>query len=457
MSRHLAVITVLAALVSHHRPAMAQVNAAEAPASLPPAERRLSLADAVALASGSTAAVQIATLRTQAAEARVGQARGVLLPSVSGSGSDLSHTFNSRTLGIRLPSTPGGPSIPERVGPVEVFDARVRASQTVFDLSSWTRIGASRRGVDVSRADRGATAEAAAQAAALAYLHAARAQAVVDARRRDLAIADSLVRIAEAQVRAGIGAAIDGTRARTERASAEGALLVAQNQLDRAGIDLARAIGLDPGRRVALRDTLGPGLGGSNAPEQPAAAVALAIERRPELTAEAARQRQVRSDRLAIQLERLPRVDVAADYGLSGEHAGDAIDTRQVNVALTLPLLDGLRREARVQEQTALLRESEVRERDVREQIVADVNAALLDIGSGTEQQRVAVERLRLADEELSQAQERFQSGVAGNIEVINAQSALVRARDADIDARFATAVARVTLARATGVAQSMR
>jgi outer membrane protein TolC len=40
---------------------------------------------------------------------------------------------------------------------------------------------------------------------------------------------------------------------------------------------------------------------------------------------------------------------------------------------------------------------------------------------------------------------------VAGNIEVIDAQVSLVRARDTDIDARFAAAAARVALARAVG------
>ena len=39
---------------------------------------------------------------------------------------------------------------------------------------------------------------------------------------------------------------------------------------------------------------------------------------------------------------------------------------------------------------------------------------------------------------------------------MIDAQSSLVRARDVDIDARFAIALARVNLARAVGVAQSI-
>ena len=45
---------------------------------------------------------------------------------------------------------------------------------------------------------------------------------------------------------------------------------------------------------------------------------------------------------------------------------------------------------------------------------------------------------------------------MAGNIEVINAQSNLIRARDTDIDARYATVTARVSLARAVGVARTL-
>jgi len=45
----------------------------------------------------------------------------------------------------------------------------------------------------------------------------------------------------------------------------------------------------------------------------------------------------------------------------------------------------------------------------------------------------------------------RFKAGVAGNIDVITAQAGLIRARDTEIDARFAAATARISLARAAG------
>jgi outer membrane protein TolC len=115
-----------------------------------------------------------------------------------------------------------------------------------------------------------------------------------------------------------------------------------------------------------------------------------------------------------------------------------------------------LRRDARGAEQRALAQQSSVREQDLRRQIAAQVRAALLDVASGVEQHDVAAQRLALAEEELSQARERFASGIAGNIDLINAQASLNQARDAEIDARFTTAAARISLAYAAGVADTV-
>jgi len=63
---------------------------------------------------------------------------------------------------------------------------------------------------------------------------------VVTARGADSALAAELVGLAVAQQKAGVSASIDVTRARTQLAEAAGQLVVAENQLDRAKIDLAR-------------------------------------------------------------------------------------------------------------------------------------------------------------------------------------------------------------------------
>jgi outer membrane protein len=60
-------------------------------------------------------------------------------------------------------------------------------------------------------------------------------------------------------------------------------------------------------------------------------------------------------------------------------------------------------------------------------------------------------ERLRLAEQELAQARDRFRAGVAGNADIISASLALNTSRNLVIDALTAYQNARVSFARATG------
>jgi len=422
-----------------------------------PAPLRLSFVDAVRHASGASvdtapAAVTIAGFRSDAAGARVREARAALLPNLAFTGSWVNRTFNPQTLGFKIP----GFSLPSLVPPFNAYDGRARVTQTLFDLSSLSRISAARGQLNAANAERTAVIETAVQNVALAYARAARAQAVVEARHADSVLAAELVGLAVAQQQAGVSASIDVTRARTQLADAAGALVVAANQLDRAKIDLARALGIDPNTPITLADSLSAELGAADVPADRGTAVTQAVATRPDLLAEQARGRAAQQAASAISAERLPRLDVEADYGFSGLRVPDAVGTRQVAVEVTLPILDGFRREGRRAEQQAVVRESDVRVRDLRQQVSADVDGALLDLRSAGAQQQIAVERLQLAAQEVSEARQRFKAGVAGNIEVINAQSSLLRARDADIDARFAAVSARIALARSVGSARTL-
>src|SRR5437773_5105136 len=232
---------------------------------------RLSFADAVRRAYGEVPVVALASLRTTEADARVRQARAALLPSLSLGGAWVNRDFNSEALGIPFPPQF---NLPNPVPPFDNYDGRVTVSQTLLDWSSVARVRAARAQADGSRAERGVTVEGTALTAALAYLRAVRAQAVVAARQADSSIAAELVGLADAQKAAGVSAAIDVTRARTQLVTAEGLLLVAHNQLDRARIDLTRALGIDPSTPLAFTDTLAATLGAADVPATRHSAVA---------------------------------------------------------------------------------------------------------------------------------------------------------------------------------------
>jgi outer membrane protein TolC len=120
-------------------------------------------------------------------------------------------------------------------------------------------------------------------------------------------------------------------------------------------------------------------------------------------------------------------------------------------------MFDGFKREARVQEQRSMVKEAELRQHDVEQQAASDVHGAVLDLAAAREQLDAASERLRLAEQELSQARDRFNAGVAGNADVVNASLALTSSRTLVNDAETGYQLARVSLARAIGSVTTLR
>ena len=413
---------------------------------------RLSLGEAVRLAARQNAAVEGARARVDAAQARVTQKRSDLLPTVSAALVERGSTTNSATFPIEFPTAPGQqPLFDPRgaiLGPVNTFDARARASQMLFDPAARTRLESARTGVAAASADVGSVADLAAGAAANAYLAVLRADAVYTARVADSTLASELVAIAQNQLSAGTGVALDVTRARSQLTGARAQLIVARNERDRTRVDLARALGL-PLVRIELTDALAtlPTSGSANE----AAALDAASRNRKDVQSLDLQARAARQQAAAIRGERLPTVGVFADEGLSQRNGRSYLPTYDWGIQLSLPIFDGFRREGRVAEQVSAARDLEVRARDLRAQVEADVRSATLNLRSSSEAVGAARERLSLAEQEVSQARERFQAGVSGNADVITASITLNTARTQLVDALTSYQASRVALARAQG------
>jgi outer membrane protein TolC len=89
--------------------------------------------------------------------------------------------------------------------------------------------------------------------------------------------------------------------------------------------------------------------------------------------------------------------------------------------------------------------------RNLRLQIGAELRLASQDARSRNAQVAVAERSLRLAQDELSLAQRRFEQGVADNREIIDAQNSLAVASDNVVEAYYQYNLSRVTLARISG------
>jgi outer membrane protein TolC len=91
----------------------------------------------------------------------------------------------------------------------------------------------------------------------------------------------------------------------------------------------------------------------------------------------------------------------------------------------------------------------------LRAQIDQEVRNAYLDLKSAAEEVAVEQSAVTLANETLQQSRDRFESGVTDNIEVVQAQDALATANDAYIASLYSYNLAKISLARAIGVAES--
>lgn len=426
------------------------------PASRAPDSVSLSLRQAVVVAGDTAPLVSLARLQTSQAEGRLTQARSVYFPTVGGSAGWVRQTMNRASFGLDFPSVPGF-SIPDRVGPFNIWDGRGRVAQTLFSPSSWLRASAARRGVEASAAGAGAASQAASARTAASYVATLQAEATVDARQREQSLAQELLDVAEEQLDAGVGTRLDVVRARTQVAGARTALEVARSRLTQARIELARSLGFPAEVRIALTDTLGDSLGQSSAPRARNAAVAAALHARPELTAARATLEAARTGMRVVAAERYGSLQLVGDYGLNGPTPGRAITTGTLSLRYSIPVFEGFRLEGRREEQVAKASAAELSLAELREQIAGEVESALAAVESGESRQSLAREQLVLAAEEVREARLLFGNGLASNIAVITAQSDLVKANDAMIAALAETARARVSLARAVGVTASLQ
>ena len=442
-----ALATVLATVLATALAAAPAIASAQvAPTSAPPIA--LTLGDAARLAARQSALTQIANARADQADARITQRRGELLPQLSALVQDGERNFNSASLGI---SIPGGPFPPGGtvLGPVRNYDVRARASMTLVDIGAWQRTKSAHSAADAARADAQNSADLAANAGAIAYLRSLRAEAVVRARTADSVLADELVGIARDQVKTGVGIGLDLTRAQSQAAAARAQLIGARGDNDRARLDLYRALGLSLDAKVTLKDSL---FANDRTPLPfYQDAVVQALKTRPDLAAAVAQIEAQKMALSAVRAERLPTLGIAADQGTTGISTDRLLNTYAWGIQLSIPIFDGFRREGRLAEQSAALRELEARDRDLRQQVAIEVRGAILDVRSAREQADAFDTRLRLAEQELAEARDRFKAGVAGNADVITASLSLNGARTLQVDALTQYLAARVTLARVLG------
>jgi outer membrane protein TolC len=414
----------------------------ETPQTAAPPPVRLSLADAISRALDAGTAVRIATTSTRVAEAQAQEALSALRPQLSAGGQLANETINLATFGFTVP---GQPNVTD---PFNVVDVHLTLAMNIIDFAARRRYAAARAGVKVTQEDQRRLENEVAAAVASLYVSYGRSSARIDEIRANVDLFQRLRQLAFDQKNAGVGTRLDTTRADFQLARQQQALLVATNQRDFSRLALLRAVGADLGAGLELTDDWTRAL----SPVPPLqAALGTARQRRPELTLLEQRLRLANLNIEAARAERLPTLGAQAQGTESGNRVRDIEWSRTVAAVVNVPILTGRRIEARVAAATAQRDQLLIQQNDIERQVEQEVRQALLAYENARSRVDLANQSLKLAQDELELASDRFKAGVTSSIEVDNAQTSLAAARDTRVDALADEAQARFDLSRATG------
>jgi outer membrane protein TolC len=381
-------------------------------------------------------------------------ARSVLLPNLSGGLLESVQQIDLAALGFKFnPPPSAGFSIPTIVGPFNYFDLRGFLTQRVADLQAVRAYQSTREAQKAAELSAGDAREMVVYLVTAGYLQVLAESARVDSAKVQLASAQAIAQQASDRFTAGLSAKIDMTRSQVEMQTQQQRLTTEQAEYAKQKIALARLIGLPSGQELILTDTLPYAPLENLTLEQ---AIALAANNRSDLKAAEAQVLAAELSRKSASAERYPTLGVSADYGVIGINPATSHGTFSVTGQLKFPIWAGGHTHGDILQADAILAQRRAAYDDLRARVEADVRVAYLDLNAAADQVRVSQNQRELAQDVLVQARDRFASGVADTIEVVQAQEALSSAEQEYIASLTAHNLAKASVARATGQAEKI-
>jgi len=337
------------------------------------------------------------------------------------------------------------------VGPFSYFDARAAVTQTLFDWKSINATRAANQSVKSASYTFKDARDLVVLAVGYSYLQGIADEARIETAAAQVESAKALYDQAADRVNAGTSPDIDGLRTKVELQTRQQQLIQAKNNFAIQKLTVARVVGLAPGQEFELTD---------KSPYQPMEDITLdeALKRayaaRSDYQAAMTDVRAAEFSRKAALGGYLPSLSVNGDYGLGAAHPSTATPVFDVRGTLTIPIFQGGSVHGDVLQADAKLEQSRERLDNLRAQIDSDVRAAQLNLQSSAELVNVARSNIDLAEQTLTQSRDRFTAGVADSVEVVQSQEAVASAHEQYISSLYNYNYAKISLARALGVAE---
>ncbi|MGA2049794.1 MAG: TolC family protein [Terracidiphilus sp.] len=371
-----------------------------------------------------------------------------LLPSVDASIKDTVSEADLAAEGLRIP---GFPTI---IGPFGYQDFRATLNWSLVNVASLRDYLAARHNFASAQLSAEDARELVVLTVGNAYLLALADESQVSS--VDAQVKTSKVSLDQAVANhdAGTAPKLDELRAQVDYQSLEQQLIVAKNSLAKDKLALARTIGLPLAQSFNLADKVPYKAFDALDVD---ATIRQAHANRKDLAAMVETVKAAEQQRKAATADRFPTLSFSGDYGDIGVNVLHSNGTGDASGTITVPLFDefALRGEAQVAQST--LDTDEDKLSDQNAQVDADIRDALLDIESAQKLVEVARSSVDLANEALSEAQQRYANGVSDNLAVSQAEQSVAQADNQYVASLYRHNVAKLSLARALGAGQSYK
>jgi len=157
----------------------------------------------------------------------------------------------------------------------------------------------------------------------------------------------------------------------------------------------------------------------------------------------------------AVRYQRLPTIAFNGNYGVIGITNGSYHGDFLAEGSMRFPIFNEANQRGQQEVADAQLLALRQQESNLRVTIDAQIRSAMLDVTSSAELVKVAQSNVELAQQALDDAQERFKAGVDDNLPVVDAQATLAGAQYQLVQSLYQYNVAKLTLARNTGVIET--
>jgi outer membrane protein TolC len=448
--------------------ALAPAAQAQSPASsLASDTLRLSLGDAVSMAMRQSDEVGISAAQIDVADALYGSARANMLPQLR-LNTAYTHVFESAR----------GQAVGTVFNQPNTYTGNVNLAQTVFQggrLISATRAADNTR--QAARYDEKEQRSIVTLQVARSYLQVLFAERMLELQAQNLALASNRLAQVEQFERAGRAARYDVLRSRVERANIEPLSIQARSDRELALLELKRVLNVPVEQPIALVTRV----------DSAAAAVLVAAaadsSALPDRASVRSAELNAAAKRLGVSVARgdfYPAISVFFQSGYQafpgvgqgfprsfgelttnacpiGSAAGRVCQNggffsdRQAGVNISMPVFDGFRVKSNLNLAQAQSRLADLQLRQQREAVSVDVARARAELRRAGAVFAARQQNSQEADEAFRLATLRFSRGLSTQLEVSDAQVALLTAQSTEARATYDLFLASADLARSLG------